>query len=384
MDARAAPVAQAERIVALDAIRGFAVLGILVMNVHSFGMPLAAYMNPTALGPIEGADWWMWLAAHLFADRKFITIFSMLFGAGILLFTEHAEARGHSAAKLHYRRMFWLLLFGAAHAHLLWYGDILFSYAVCGMLAFLFRKCSPRTLLILGLAAMAVGSGLYLFFGWSMPYWPPEQIEALERENWRPPPDRIQWEMDAYRGGWSAQQQHRGPTAFFLEVQYLLMYELWRAGGLMLVGMALYRWGVLTAQRGTAFYARWLGFGLLAGLPIVTYGVYRDVQAGWSVRYSFFQGPQFNYWAAVLVSLAYVSLVTLAVTRRWIPWLTARLAAVGQMAFTNYIVHTLVCTSLFYGFGLGLYGRVNRLGQAGIVLAIWLLQLVYSPLWLRR
>jgi uncharacterized protein len=384
MSSPATPVTQPERIVALDAVRGFAVLGILVMNVQSLSMPMSTYLNPSAFGHLEGSNWWIWMLSHMLAERKFITTFSLLFGAGIILFAEHAEARGRKAAGLHYRRMLWLLLFGAAHAYLLWYGDILFTYAVCGMLVYPLRKLSPRKLLVTGLVLIAFESAFNIFLGWSMPYWPREEVTALQTETWQPPPERIEWELAAYRGGWLRQMQHRAPEALFLETQYLLMFELWHTGGVMLLGMALYKWGMLTAQRSVAFYSRWLAFGPLAGLPMIGYGVYRNLQAGWSMQYSFFTGTQFNNWGSLLVSLAYISMVVLAVKGNWMPWFTRRLAATGQMAFTNYIAHTLLCTTLFYGHGFGLYGRVERLGQLGIVVAIWLLQLWYSPLWLAR
>jgi len=380
----AAPTVTADRIVALDALRGFAVLGILVMNIQTFAMPMAAYVNPTSLGPLEGANWWVWLTSHLLADRKFISIFSMLFGAGILLFTEHATARGGAPVGLHYRRMAWLLVFGMAHGYLLWYGDILATYAVCGMLAFLFRRKPARVLLTVGLVAMAIGSGLYLFFGWSMRFWPPEAVQGLLASIWQPPPEAIAHEVAIYRGGWLAQMAHRAPQTFFLQVQFLLMYELWRAGGLMLVGMALYRWGILTGARSASFYRRLAAAGLLAGLPLAAYGVWRNIEAGWNIRYSFFFGPQWNYWAGLLVALGYCGVIMLACRSRALASVTARLAAVGRMAFTNYVAQTLVGTTLFYGHGFGLYGSVSRMEQLLVVLAVWVAQLVASPIWLRH
>ena len=134
-----APVDAPERIAPLDTLRGFALLGILVMNIQSFSMISAAYNNPTAYGDLSGANWWVWLLGHLLADQKMYGIFSMLFGAGILLMTSRAEERGSSLG-LHYRRMMWLILFGLLHAHLLWPGDILYTYGMCGLLVYLFRR----------------------------------------------------------------------------------------------------------------------------------------------------------------------------------------------------------------------------------------------------
>ena len=125
------PVTGTARIDAIDVLRGVALLGILLMNVQSFAMPQAAYFNPTAYGDLEGANLYVWVAGRMFADQKFMAIFSMLFGAGIVLMAGRAEARG-DARRAHYRRMGWLLVIGLLHAHLLWSGDILFLYAVSG------------------------------------------------------------------------------------------------------------------------------------------------------------------------------------------------------------------------------------------------------------
>jgi uncharacterized membrane protein YeiB len=124
------PVAEKERIVSIDVLRGFALLGILPMNIQYFSMISAAYFNPTAYGDLHGTNYLVWLLSHLLADEKFMTIFSMLFGAGILLTTGRIEAKNGPSAPLHYRRMGWLILFGLAHSYLLWSGDILFSYGI--------------------------------------------------------------------------------------------------------------------------------------------------------------------------------------------------------------------------------------------------------------
>src|SRR5438046_2779024 len=152
------PVAETERIVPMDVLRGFALLGILVMNIQSFAMVGAVYDNPTAYGDLKGANFLVWLLSHLLADQKFISIFSMLFGAGILLLWQRAEASGGRPARLHYRRMSWLILFGLLHAYLLWYGDILVIYGMCGLFVYLFRRKSPRTLFATALVFAMVGS----------------------------------------------------------------------------------------------------------------------------------------------------------------------------------------------------------------------------------
>ena len=143
-----APVAPEERIISLDVLRGFAVLGILIMNIQSFSMIMSAYVNPTAYGDLSGLNRLVWTLSHIVADHKFMTIFSILYGAGIVLLTRRAEERGENPGGLHYRRTIWLIIFGLIHAYVFWYGDILFKYGVCALFAFFFRNLQPRRLLI--------------------------------------------------------------------------------------------------------------------------------------------------------------------------------------------------------------------------------------------
>ena len=129
-----------QRIGALHVLRGVGVLGILLLNIQSFAMPSAAYLNPSVYGDRTGANGVVWHATHLFGDQKFMAIFALLFGAGIVLMTSRAEARTGRSAALHYRRMGWLIVFGLLHAYLLWYGDILYTYGVCGLAVYLVRR----------------------------------------------------------------------------------------------------------------------------------------------------------------------------------------------------------------------------------------------------
>ena len=153
----------------MDVLRGIAILGILIMNIQSFSMIGAAYINPTAYGDLTGMNKWVWVLSHVFADQKFMTIFSILYGAGIVLITKKAESKERLAVGLHYRRTFWLLVIGLMHAYLLWYGDILVTYGLCALVVFLFRKASPRKLLIIGLLVISVASVLYFFLGGQYP-----------------------------------------------------------------------------------------------------------------------------------------------------------------------------------------------------------------------
>jgi uncharacterized protein len=377
------PVTQAERIASIDVLRGFAVLGILIMNIQAFSMIGSAYMNPTSFGDLSGANFWVWFLSHVLVDEKFMAIFSMLFGAGIYLMTSRREAAGQRAALLHYRRVGVLLIIGLLHAYLLWYGDILYHYAVCGLLLYLFRRWRPVPLIIAGTLTIAVGSALMLFFHWSMQFWSPEQVQDL-RGSWAPLADLVAKEIEGCLGGWLGQIAHRAPTAFFFQTFLMLVSFLWRAGGLMLVGMGLFKLEVFSAKRSSVTYLLMIAASLLLGIPIILYGVRYNFALAWDLRSCFFLGGQFNYWGSLLVSFGWIGLVMLVCKHGVARAVTRPLAAVGQMALTNYLLQTFICTTIFYGHGLGMFGKVERIGQIGIVLAIWVVLLVISRLWLRR
>lgn len=377
------PVQGSERIESLDVLRGLALLGILLMNIQSFAMPGAAYLNPMAYGSLEGLDGAVWVVTHLFADQKFMAIFSMLFGAGICLFADRAVASRGRAAGLHYRRTLWLLVFGLIHAHFIWYGDILYSYALCGLWVYLFRNRSPRTLIITGVVITAVHTLFYLFSGMSLQHFPPEALAEINR-SWSPTAAQIAEEVAWHQAGYLEQLPHRSGTAAFMETQLFLMIFLWRAGGMMLIGMGLYKLGVLSAERDRSFYIKLLVAGAALGLALSGWGLYQNMSRGFPMEYSFFLGSQWNYWGSIGAALAWIAAVMLMVKAGAWPGLQSRLAAVGRTAFSNYILQSVIMTFIFYGHGLGLFGELSRTAQLGMVLAVWVLQLVISPLWLAR
>lgn len=379
----AGPVTAKERIISLDVLRGVALLGILPMNIQAFSMISAAYMNPTAYGNFHGANYWVWYFCHLLADEKFITIFSMLFGAGIFLMTSHVEAAGRKPAPLHYRRMGWLIVFGLMHSYLLWFGDILVCYGLCGMLAYCYRKMSPRRLIIYGVGFIAVASILFAWMAWSLPHMPAAKQELFRQVIWEPTPAMKAHELAAYRSGWIGEMGQRANDSLTGEISGFIYLAFWRVEGCMLIGMALFKLGVFSAQRAAKLYWTFIAAAILIGFPVIIYGVHHDIAAGWEFRQSFFIGTQYNYWASMLVSLGWVGATMLAYQSSSLRRFTKPIAAVGRMAFSNYIFDTVVCTTIFYGFGFGLFGTVGRVTQIEIALAIWIAQLILSSIWMR-
>lgn len=372
-----------QRIDALDALRGFAVLGILVMNIQSFAMPSAAYLNPSAFGSMVGIHGAAWAISHVLADQKMMALFSMLFGAGIVLFCERAAASGKSEAGYHYRRNGWLLIFGLLHGYLLWSGDILFLYALCAFVLFPLRHRSSHSLFRLGIISLAVSSILYLLVGASLQFMSPEDLEVQMMPMWQPDQAAMAAEIAAMQGNWLAQMSVRVPMTQEMQGLALFIWGFWRASGMMLLGMALYKSRVLTGLADSSVYRRLVLLAVLVGMPLVLLGIYWNFQNNWQIS-SMFIGSQFNYWGSVLMSLGFMSAILLLLKNGIVPALTNRLAAVGRMAFSNYIMHTVLCGLIFYGHGLGLIGQVERAGQLLIVLGIWALQLWLSPIWLRH
>ncbi|MFT7632775.1 MAG: hypothetical protein ACI87E_003829 [Mariniblastus sp.] len=378
-----APTSKVERIVSIDVLRGFALLGILMMNIQSFGLIDAKYLNPTAQGELSGLSYACWWFGYVFFDSKFMAIFSMLFGAGTILMWQRAKASGRKSTGLHYRRMGWLLLIGLAHAHLLWHGDILVLYAMTGMGVYWLCGLKPKWLISIGILLLAIGSGMSFMAGFSLPYMQEAEVADIVK-GWSPTAEQISESLAINRGGWLEQLPHRSQTSFQMETFVFLFLFVWRISGLMLLGMALFKLNVLNGGRSNQFYVTGAGVGLTGGLALSIAGILQLESHQWAIEYAFFFGSQYNYWGSVLVCFAYICLVMLACKNGWADWLSKPLAAVGQMALTNYLSHTLICTTIFYGHGLGWFGYLDRIQLVGIVVAIWILQLLISPVWLKH
>jgi uncharacterized protein len=368
----------AERIRSLDVLRGVGVLGMLAVHIQLFAFPMLARWNPTAYGDFQGVNWWVWLATSVLADGKFIAIFAMLLGASIVMLPSRAAEGAVPAWCTHVRRMAALLVLGLAHAYLLWYGDMLVALALCGAVVFFARRLSPRWLLVLGGLAFATGSVLSLGLTWSLAQGHPAELAAW-RDLYTPRRVNIVVEINQYQAGWAEQMRHRAPAAREIHTSHFVSYLFWQMTGLMLLGMALYKLGVLSAARSRAFYLRMgvLGFG--AGAMLISLGHWRSFAMKWDLLDFALVSQQLHYWGNLLVALGWTALVMLLCQRGW---QLRPVAAVGRMALSNYLLQTLICTTIFYGHGLGLFGQVERAGQFLIVLGVWAFQLLASSAWL--
>ncbi|RKZ15373.1 hypothetical protein DRQ50_07575 [bacterium] len=400
----ARPVTATERLVSLDLLRGFAVLGILLINIWAYALPFPAAMNPRLIGLDLGWDRVVYAFVHLFAYTKMMPIFGMLFGAGLILFTRRVEERGGRSGRRWFARQWWLLVIGLVHGYLLWNGDILVPYAICGLIAYRARRWRPRTLVMLAMLLMVVPKvgmqGLAVFLDGvrttaveadaAIVAGDTLTIDQLEKQEmwhetvatWDPTRQEFDDLVTIMRGSYG---DILGRAAPELLVMHLVMYPLgfgWNIVGFMLVGMALFKLGVIQGERSDGFYVR-LAIGCYGtGLPAAWW------MMGWidAHHHDFIAMIRIGFISVEvtgpLVALGHIALVVLAGRRGWLGPLAPRLAAAGRMAFTNYLTQTLVCTAIFFGPGFGLFGALDRTALLGVVLAVWVLQLWWSPLWL--
>jgi uncharacterized protein len=402
----AGPVDAGQRIISLDRLRGIAILGILVMNIYAFAMPFIAYMNPLRMGGTEPWNLGTWVFTHLLFDQKFVTIFAILFGAGLVLMTGRAEARGNKPWRIYFRRQLWLMIIGAAHGYLLWGGDILFLYALIGVLVYPFRKREPRTLIIIACLLLPVtllfnvGSAVQMETMQTKVGTVEALVERAEEiddeqarllDDWEtqrafmmPNDEDLQKDLGAYRGTYRDVVAHRAPVVAMMQVFLPVVYGIWRVGALMLIGMALMKLGILTAERSVGFYKRLMLTGYLLGLPLTAFSAWNLFAHEFEPLYAMRIGGIPNYIGSLLVAFGHIGLVMLLTKTGTLERIMERFAAVGRMALTNYLMHSAILTTVFYGYGLGLYGSVPRVWQMAFVVAVVGFQLWFSSWWLAR
>ncbi len=365
-------------------MRGVTALGILIMNVQLFAMIGAGFGNPYGAAWTDTPNVVTWVAIQIFYGFKDLLIFGMLFGVGISLMDERGVALGRDVTRLHFRRMAVLLMFGLAHAYLIWSGDILYDYAICGGVVFLLRRKSIAFQLIVGAMAYAVPLVLLFVIDSILQGLDPKITADIYSTNFSPTAAQIAAHNALYSAGWIQQMAPRAAEAFTIQVVLFPLGLFWVCGGSMLAGMGLYRSGMFTLRYTTRSYMIMIAIALFLGLPMILYGLQQNFAVNWQAQYSILRGRFYFLAAAPFMALGYISLIMLICRAGVIKWLTSRLAAVGQMALTNYIMQSLICSMLFYGHGFGLVGKVDRIGQMGIVLVVWVFQLIVSPIWLRR
>lgn len=368
-----------ERIESLDALRGLAVLGILAMNIVFFAMPQAVYMNPVANGAMDATSQSLWIANYAIFAEKFYALFSALFGAGIAMMAERAARNETSPTGLHYRRMFWLMMFGLLHGYVLWSGDILFVYSVCGMLVYLLRNLTVFNLIAIGLIANGLLALLMMLMGLGWEHMTPEQMADIQRMM-APDAQQLADEARMQLGSWWEQTPLRVETTFHYQIGFVV-FSVFRMGGIMLLGMALYKSGVLTAARSAGFYLVNALVFIALGWFISYQGAMGMIASDFDLKVVYATGGQYNYWAALITAWGYLCGMMLLVKQRHV--IARTLIPVGRMAFTNYLTQSIIGAFLFYGWGLGWYNSMSRAELWIVVATIWVVQIIWSHLWLK-
>lgn len=381
-----------DRIVTLDIVRGVAVMGILALNIVGFAMPEAAYINPRAYGTESAADLAAWAFNFVFLDGRFRGLFSVLFGASMLLVIDRAMVSGQSPARVHYARMAWLLVFGLLHFYLIWFGDILALYALVGLVAFLFRHQRPRALLwwaagLLIVQMLMFAAGAASFFvvqaAASAPDASAEAVRAWgEMQRGLAPyePQRLREALDLHLGSFINLARHQLTEQTFDPFASVLFFGL-ETLGLFLLGMAGYRSGFLTGAWPDAVYRRCALWGFVVGIPLYA------LLAWWILASDFDVPTLFAGFALTVpirvVMIAAVAALIILLTRRG-GAIVERIAAAGRAAFTNYLGTSILMTFVFNGWGLGLYGSLSRAQLWIPVLLTWAIILAWSKPWLDR
>jgi uncharacterized protein len=379
-----APVSSTQRLETLDVLRGFALLGILAMNIRAMAAPMSAYMYPYALFDHEGPSRLAYMFTTVVFDLKMMGLFSMLFGAGVLLYANNKRTdSGQPPHALWFRRMFVLLAIGLLHAYFIWAGDILVPYALCGiLLLWWMRNRSARTLLIAAVGMLAIGAALavvhWLTWG-SMS----DADRASELELMMPTREQARGHVDLMLGSYTTFVARSAPSTFMFETMFFLLFFFWRCGGMMLLGMSLYKSGFLDGRLATSTYARVALIAAPIGLTLSFVGALELERVAYvmPIRAAV---DLWNYVGAVFMSISYAAALIWVVKRGMLAGLRHRLAAVGQMAFSNYLTHSITASVLFLGWGFGLAGRFDYAAQLFFVVSMWIVQLIVSPIWLQH
>jgi uncharacterized protein len=401
------PVVQKERIDILDSLRGVAILGILLMNIPSFSF---FTVDPITRNEIGTINYPIWRFVTWVADGTQRALFSMLFGAGILLFMQSKEKARDiiSASDYFFRRQLWLIFFGLINIYIfLWHGDILFDYGVYGLLIFVFRTLSPKKLLItagvcLLLMLARENRNLYLdkrtiARGEVVMKLDTTVVKLTDRQK-----EHI-GNMEDFKKASSTETKIKrvkranrmmGSTheeiyeyrveRYFNNLLNYSYFGIWDVLLFMFIGMAFFKLGIVTGNASVKLYAVLCTVGLSLGLLISYYDIQPMIDAKFN-RFDYTKQASLSFFelGRTFRSLGFFGLLMLMFKSGVFQWFFKLMKPVGQMAFTNYLTQSIACAIIFYGFGFGFYGQLERYEVYIIVLCIWLVQIAWSHVWLR-
>lgn len=407
MASELAPIAGDDRIQLLDVTRGVAVLGILLMNITALGLPYA-YDDPTAWGGDAPIDFTVWRLMTLFVEGTMRGLFTLLFGASALLFLQRLAARtaGSRPTELYFRRTLWLIAFGLLNGYvLLWSGDVLFYYGISGLILFFFRKLPPRRLLALAALLMTLQT-LITVSEWQdyrtmqasaeaasarraagQPMLPGDQalLDAFStlRGKFHPPRENLEAHVANVRAGYAAAFGALSHDTRYMQGEFFFRHGLVECLGMMLLGMGLLQLGVLSGNGSARLYLAMMVIGYALGTS-VNLSELRQIEAEQFSPDALLRTFMTYDLGRIPMTLGHIGSIALLHRLRWMSGASRVLAAVGRMALTNYLSQSVFCLFIFTGAGLAWYGQLARHELYYVVLAIWAVQLVWSPLWLQH
>lgn len=398
------PIKISDRIQSLDVMRGIVLFGILLMNINGFGLS-GAYEDPTVSGGATGWDLTTWITANLLFEGTMRALFSLLFGVGmfILLDRLYKKNAGIEAANIYFRRLTWLLIFGLIHGYLLlWDGEILFNYALMGFLVFSFRNLAPKKLILIAVFLFSVGA-LWTYSDYKKDVKFVNQVELAktftsegktltkelkeasnkwEKREWERSPEGVKEYNDNMHKGYFDLVDFLAPINLEHNEHFPYRYDLWDVLSMMLLGIALYKLNILSAEKSFRFYGRMAISGYAIGICVNYYEIRTIIDSNFSLLG--FSKSYLTYdLGRVPVALGHIALIMIFCKSNFLTWLKNRLAAVGKMALTNYIMHSIICMFVFTGVGFGLFGKLQRHELLYVVFSIWVFQLILSPIWLK-
>ncbi len=398
------PQLATERIHSLDVMRGIVLFGILLMNIVMFGL-YGSYNDPTVAGGSTGFNLFSWAANNMLFEGTMRALFSLLFGVGMFVLLDRLEKKGAglSAADIYFRRLLWLLLFGLIHGYLLlWTGEILFNYALMGFLVYVFRNMAPSKLVIVATVLFSIGA-LWNYAehrsniqfvnaaeearairedGGALSFEKREVLHDWETMEHKRSPEYVEAFNEKMHGGYFSLVAHLAPINMKYDKKFAYRYDVWDILSMMLLGIALFKWDILSAKRSYRFYGVMLALGYLFGLSVNYYETHLIMSNDFSFL-AFSQSYITYDIGRVGMAIGHIGLIMVFCKIPYGRWLKNRLGAAGKMALTNYIMHSVICMFVFTGVGFSLFGKLQRYELLYVVFSIWIFQLIISPIWLK-
>lgn len=393
-----------ERIQSLDVMRGFVLFGILLMNINGFGLA-KAYSDPTVSGGSTGYNLYTWITTNMFFEGTMRALFSLLFGVGMFIFLDRLLKKdaGIKAADIYFRRLMYLLVFGLIHGYLLlWVGEILYQYALMGFLVYSFRQMAPKRLIAVAILLISIGTfwnymdykdtkkfvanveeaAVYKAEGKELTKELKAASERWEKREADRTPKAIAEYNAEMRKGYFSVVAFLAPTNFEFDTIWPYRDDVWDVLSMMLIGIALFRWNVLSGAKSFGFYGVMALIGYVMGLAINYYEVSMILDADFSLL-SFSKSSITYFWGRLFISFGHVGAIMLFCKSGILSGFQHSMAAVGKMALTNYMMHSVICMIIFTGVGFGMFGKLQRFELLYVVFSIWIFQLILSPIWLK-